>query len=155
MALEIERKFLVKEYIDFAKMSERSVEIRQGYLSANPDATVRVRTYGEEGFITVKSRTVGAVRHEWEYKIPIRDALEMLCLPGVRHIEKIRHYINYEGSMWEIDVFRGALTGLILGEIELPSDDAEFAMPPFVGKEVTHDVRYFNSSLMLNGVPEE
>lgn len=149
MGLEIERKFLVNETIDrFTPVS--SVRIVQGYLSANPDTVVRIRIYGDSAFMTVKTRNRGAVRNEWEYEIPVADAVEIIERTGIKTIEKIRHLVPFQGKDWEVDVFEGHLKGLVLAEIELESEDEKFELPPFVSTEVTHDVRYFNSSLIFS-----
>lgn len=148
MSKEIERKFLVRssEYRDLATQKK---EMMQGYLSLDPDATVRVRIVDEEAFITVKSRNKGAVRNEWEYSIPVDEGTEMLktCCKS-RLIEKTRYIVEAgDGLKWEIDEFHGSLDGLVVAEIELPEEDYPVILPEFVGKEVTGDPRYYNSSL--------
>lgn len=148
MSKEIERKFLVRssEYRDLAIQKK---EMMQGYLSLDPDATVRVRIVDEEAFITVKSRNKGAVRNEWEYSIPVDEGTEMLktCCKS-RLIEKTRYIVEAgDGLKWEIDEFHGSLDGLVVAEIELPEEDYPVILPEFVGKEVTGDPRYYNSSL--------
>ncbi|MCH5218998.1 MAG: CYTH domain-containing protein [Muribaculaceae bacterium] len=148
MSLEIERKFLVKE-TGFLKNAVSSVRIVQGYLSDNESGIVRVRIAGDKAFLTIKSRTVGVMRHEWEYQIPLIDAEEMLSMPGVRQITKLRYYVAYDGLTWEVDVFEGNLKGLILAEIEFEDENTKIHLPDFIGREVTNDVRYFNSSLVI------
>lgn len=148
MSKEIERKFLVRssEYRDLAI---RKKEMMQGYLSLDPDATVRVRIVDEKAFITVKSRNKGAVRNEWEYSIPVDEGTEMLktCCKS-RLIEKTRYIVEAgDGLKWEIDEFHGSLDGLVIAEIELPEEEYPVILPEFVGKEVTGDPRYYNSSL--------
>lgn len=148
MSKEIERKFLVRssEYRDLAIQKK---EMMQGYLSLDPDATVRVRIVDEEAFITVKSRNKGAVRNEWEYSMPVDEGTEMLktCCKS-RLIEKTRYIVEAgDGLKWEIDEFHGSLDGLVVAEIELPEEDYPVILPEFVGKEVTGDPRYYNSSL--------
>lgn len=145
---EIERKFLVNDHT-FITQASCTQEISQGYLSTHPDRTVRVRIANEQGFITVKTRNHGASRNEWEYEIPLADAREMLREAANGVLEKTRYIIPAEnGLKWEVDVFHGALDGLIIAEIELPSEDTPFQLPSFVGKEVTGDKRYYNSSLL-------
>ena len=147
MAKEIERKFLV-ENANFEAFSTRSYEITQGYLSRRVDATVRVRIRDDKAFLTVKGRNQGIVRDEWEYEIPVSDARDMLdrCAEGAV-LSKTRHIVPFEGHVWEVDVFHGSHEGLVVAEVELPSDDAEFPLPSFVGKEVTGDPRYYNSNM--------
>lgn len=147
MAKEIERKFLV-ENANFEAFSTRSYEITQGYLSRRVDATVRVRIRDDKAFLTVKGRNQGIVRDEWEYEIPVSDARDMLdrCAEGAV-LSKTRHIVPFEGHVWEVDVFHGSHEGLVVAEVELPSDDAEFPLPTFVGKEVTGDPRYYNSNM--------
>lgn len=148
MGLEIERKFLVKDKIVFGEIADKKSEIAQGYLSVNPDATVRVRRIDDSAVLTVKSRNRGACRREWEYAIPVEDAIEMLSLPGIKVLSKTRYYLERGGHVWEIDVFHGALEGLVLAEVELDSPDEFIDIPDFVGEEVTGDARYYNSNLM-------
>lgn len=152
MGKEIERKFLVKDN-SFIGMATDRKDIMQGYLSVNPDATVRVRVAGEKAFITVKGRNSGAVRDEWEYALPLSDAREMLqrCCSGC--IFKTRHIVPYGAREWEVDVFAGRLSGLVVAEVELDSADAAVVLPPFVGREVTGDVRYYNSVLSDSSAP--
>lgn len=147
MGKEIERKFLVHNN-SFKELAVRKIEIRQGYLSRAREATVRVRIFGEEAFLAVKGPNSGAVRSEWEYRIPVSDALEMLReVAQGRIIEKTRYIVEYDGHKWEIDEFHGCHNGLVTAEIELPCEDTQFTVPEFVGEEVTGDARYYNSNL--------
>ena len=146
MGKEIERKYLVKDD-SYLHMASGNVEIVQGYLSADADATVRVRLWGDKGRLTVKSRNRGAVRGEWEYSVPESDAREMLGLCGSRVLEKTRYQVPFCGRIWEVDVFHGRHTGLVLAEVELDSETQAYELPPFVGTEVTGDPRYYNSNL--------
>lgn len=150
MAKEIERKFLVTDP-GFKTAATSCREISQGYLCTDPDTTVRVRISGPQAWLTVKSRNHGAARGEWEYEIPADDAREMIaeCCGG-RVLEKTRYIVPAaeKGLKWEIDVFHGRHEGLIVAEIELPSEDTPFSLPAFIGKEVTGDVRYYNSVLI-------
>lgn len=146
MAKEIERKFLVKsrEY----RSCMRSINIiKQGYLSSQKEATIRVRIKDQSAYITIKGISNGATRDEWEYPIPMRDALEMLEICQGNIIEKKRYVIEYEGYVWEIDEFYGAHEGLIVAEIELSDEKETFPLPPFIGEEVTGNVYYYNSTL--------
>lgn len=146
MAKEVERKYLVIDD-SYKKIATNSYEITQGYLCRVPESTVRVRIKGHRAFLTVKGKTSGCVRDEWEYEIPLSDAREMLKLSSGGVLEKTRHIVNHEGKIWEIDEFHGRLAGLTVAEIELESPDEEFAIPPFAGKEVTGDPAYYNSNL--------
>ncbi len=146
MAKEIERKFLVIN--DMYRVEAVEVkEIAQGYLNRSPERTVRVRVSGENAWLTVKTRNVGAVRNEWEYAVPIADAREMLAAcEGI--VEKTRFIVPAHGGMyWEVDEFHGRHEGLRIAEIELPAEDTPFELPAFAGKEVTGDERYYNSNL--------
>lgn len=148
MAKEIERKFLTADSSYRAEAISRH-EIAQGYLSVNPDATVRVRIKDDEAYITVKSRNRGATRNEWEYRIDSSEARQMLdsCCQS-RLITKTRYIVPAEnGLKWEIDEFHGSLEGLVVAEIELPHEDTAFLRPPFIGEEVTGNPYYYNSSL--------
>lgn len=147
MAKEIERKFLVTSD-EYRGMSTEHHVIEQAYLSRDVRATVRVRIIGEKAFLTVKGRNEGAVRDEWEYEIPVEDARGMIerCSDG-RIIVKTRWIVDYQGMRWEVDEFGGEHKGLTVAEIELPTSGTEFDLPSFAGKEVTGDIRYYNSSL--------
>ena len=147
MAFEIEHKYLVVDD-SYKRMAESSVTIRQGYLNRNPERTVRVRTKGEHGFITVKGKNDGDTRLEFEYEVPLDDARRMLSLCELPILEKERYYVDFGGYRWEIDEFGGSLAPLVTAEIELPESRHDYPLPPFVGKEVTGDPRYYNSNLL-------
>ena len=150
MPVEIERKFLVSDD-SWRQLIHQSIEIRQGYLCKDIERTVRIRTWGTEGKITVKGKSVNGVRVEYEYNIPFDEATEMLdtlCLSRVIH--KRRHLINIDNYTWEIDQFLDHNHGLLLAEVELPSRDAFIHLPSWVGKEVTNDHRFQNSHLANN-----
>ena len=144
MAIEIERKFLVT---GDAWRSVEPVYYCQGYLNRDKARTVRVRIAGEQAFLTIKGTTQGASRSEFEYPIPIADARQLLALCAQPLIEKYRRNISFGGHVWEVDEFLGDNLGLVVAEIELPSETAEFGKPDWVGQEVTEDARYFNSNL--------
>ncbi len=146
MAVEIERKFLVTG--DDWRQDACGVRFRQGYLSTDPERTLRVRLEGEQGRLTIKGQTVGISRSEYEYEIPADEAAELLdnlCLQPL--VEKTRYRVEYAGRIWEIDEFYGPNAGLILAEIELETADAEFDIPEWVGQEVSDDPRYYNANL--------
>lgn len=146
MGAEIERKFLVigTEW----KRDSAGLHIRQGYLCHDPERVVRVRLAGETAWITIKGKTDGITRVEFEYGIPRADAacmLDVLCHKPI--IEKTRHTLRHAAHTWEIDEFHGANRGLVVAEVELGSEDEPFARPPWLGREVSDDARYFNSNL--------
>lgn len=150
MAVEIERKFLV-DIEKFNALSDKveSQLIKQGYIETASKAVVRVRVKGEEAFLTVKGETKGLSRLEFEYPIPMKDADAMLSeLCGGKTIEKRRHFIKFDGLLWEVDVFFGRHQGLVLAEVELDSEEQSVVLPEWVGEEVSYDVRYFNSNLI-------
>ncbi len=144
--IEIERKFLVVS--DEWKVHP-SVLVRQGYLSADPDRTVRIRTCGNKAWLTIKGATEGASRQEYEYPVPIEEAEALLKLCHLPLIEKYRFRVLHEGMVWEIDEFIKENSGLVVAEIELTSEQQKLARPEWLGAEVTHDARFYNSSLML------
>ena len=147
MAQEIERKFRVKEG---AWREAKGVRYRQGYLNSAKERIVRVRTIGDKGYLTIKGLTVGASRMEFEYKIALQDANELLNICEKPLIEKIRYTVEDGGMVWEIDEFAGDNQGLMVAEVELESEDQRFPKPDWIGKEVTDDPRYFNSNLIKN-----
>lgn len=148
MAKEIERKYLVTNDL-YKSMAHRVDDIEQAYLCAHPDATVRLRAFNDRGYITVKSRNAGAVRHEWEYEIPRSEVDEIIanCRHEGRLIHKKRYIVEYCDKRWEVDEFLGDLKPLVLAEIELSAPDEHLELPPFVGEEVTDNPAYFNSVL--------
>ncbi len=149
MALEIERKFLLKS--DVYRGLSTSKQIIQGYICSDKNRVVRVRIYGEHAYITLKNASVGFARNEFEYEIPLEDARMMLtelCEQPI--IEKVRYRYDYKGFCWEIDEFHAENEGLVVAEIELPTTDCEFEKPSFIGEEVTDDARYYNANLLKN-----
>jgi len=146
MAVEIERKFLVAGDFPF----EKSVPMLQGYLSRGKERTVRVRTEGGRAVITIKGATAGISRVEFEYEIPMSDALEMMKLATGSLVKKRRHYHQVGNHTWEIDVFEGENSGLVVAEIELQYEHEEFEKPDWVGAEVTRKLKYANSALSEN-----
>lgn len=146
MAIEIERKFLVAG--DSWRGLAAGVAYRQGYLVSGSGLTVRVRIAGDTGYLTIKGATSGIARSEFEYPIPLNDASEMLdTLCGRPIIEKVRHRIPWNGLIWEVDEFAGANQGLIMAEVELKDPNQIIQLPAWIGEEVSHDPRYFNSYL--------
>lgn len=147
MAKEIERKFLV---VGSAWRSlAQGTRYRQGYLNSDKARTVRIRTVGDQAFLTIKGPTIGMTRTEFEYPIPYDDCVTMLNdLAEQPVIDKIRYKIPMDGLIWEVDEFLGANEGLIVAEVELTSEDQAFEKPDWVGEEVSGDVRYYNSSLI-------
>jgi adenylate cyclase len=148
MGREIERKFLVKG--DGWRSAAKGTPFCQGYLSIVPERTVRVRSDGRRGWITIKGRSQGSERAEFEYEIPAADAdtmLRTLCRQPL--IEKTRYRVEHGGRVWEVDEFAGDNAGLVLAEIEL--DDAAEAvdLPDWVGREVTNSGRYTNARLSV------
>lgn len=146
MAYEIEHKYLVKDS-SYKEMAYGHETIRQGYLSREPERTVRVRTRGNAGFLTVKGKNSGDSRLEFEYQVPYADAEEMLrlCLPGI--VVKTRWLVSYGGNTWEVDEYHGAREGLTVAEVEIPSSEHKYELPPFAGENVTGRPEYYNSNL--------
>lgn len=148
MPQEIERKFLVTgEYKTEAYAHSRIV---QGYICSARGRTVRVRIRDGKGYLTIKgaSNASGTSRYEWEKELPLGEAEELLklCEPGV--IDKTRYLVRCGRHTFEVDEFYGENEGLVVAEVELTSEDEAFDKPHFIGKEVTGDIRYYNSQLM-------
>ena len=133
-------------------MAQKSVRVTQGYLSADKSATVRVRVWGDEAYLTVKGENRGIVRDEWEYPIPLDDAFQMLnrLVEGVV-VDKTRYLVEFNGGTWEIDEFHSPVSDLVVAEIELDHPGQEFDIPSFIGEEVTGDPRYYNSNIAKRG----
>jgi adenylate cyclase len=148
MAIEIERKFLVKG--DEWKSLAEGVLYRQGYLPTQSGVTVRVRIIGDRAYLTIKSPNVGNSRSEYEYPIPLEDGKEMLDnLCDRPLIEKIRYKIPHEDLIWEVDEFLGENQGLIIAEVELEEEDRIIKLPNWIDREVS-DSKYFNANLVKN-----
>ena len=149
MAIEIERKFLVKDK-PFS-IAKRSLKINQGYIINEKSKVIRVREKGDDYFLTIKGNNIGISRLEYDFPISKDDAKELIfhfCKTTL--IEKTRHYIKYKGHTWEVDEFHGKNNGLIVAEIELESEDEKFEIPDWVGEEVTQDDRYYNMNLAIH-----
>jgi adenylate cyclase len=147
MATEIERKFVVSGE-SWRRAVVREQQLQQGYLSSNAKATVRVRIFDDRtAVITLKGKTSGMSRAEFEYAIPLEDARELLEMARPNVIEKRRFDVAHDGLTWEVDVFEGRHAGLVLAEIELASESQSITMPDWAGAEVTADERYFNATL--------
>ena len=147
MAKEIERKFLV----DMTKLGvlPEGIPVKQGYVRTAGNASVRARLMGDKAFLTLKGRTVGNTRSEFEYLIPTEDAEQIIAeLCNGLTVEKHRHFIEHKGHIWELDIFAGDNEGLIVAEIELKSEDELFALPAWVTVEVSGEAKYYNSSLL-------
>ena len=146
MGTEIERKFLVVN--DSWKNDRSGLECRQGYLTSTEEISVRIRIMDDTARLNIKKKLSDIERLEYEYTIPMDDALEMLeetC--GDRVVTKTRYPVDYAGKTWEVDVFHDANEGLTVAEIELNSIDESFDLPPWAGEEVSHDPRYLNVNL--------
>jgi adenylate cyclase len=147
MATEIEHKFLLRDD-RWRSQVERSARLRQGYLISDARCSVRVRVAESQGFLNIKSGTLGIQRSEYEYPIPLAEAeeiLDTLCAKPL--LEKTRHYLKFDQHLWEIDEFSGENAGLIVAEVELSRIDEPFARPDWLGKDVSYDIRYYNSQL--------
>lgn len=151
MAQEIERKFLVQG--EFKSQAFQAERIIQGYLSSQPERTVRVRIRGDRGFLTIKGKSSenGVSRYEWEKEIPLAEALELMSLTEPGRIDKTRYLVRKGEHIFEVDEFYGENEGLILAEVELKDENEVFEKPEWLGTEVTGDLRYYNA--MLTGHP--
>lgn len=146
MATEIEHKYLVKNDT-YRSLATESWPISQGYLSRDPERTVRVRIKGDRGYLTVKGINRGAVRSEFEYEISKDDAETMLGMCVAPIVSKTRYIVPFGGHIWEVDEFSGALKGLVTAEIELNTEAESYDMPDFAGRNVTGDPAFYNSNL--------
>ncbi len=148
MAKEIERRFLVepRKWSDLGD----GLAIRQGYLSVSKICSVRVRTYGDRAFVTMKGATKGITRDEYEYEIPMTDATEILDnLCENPPIEKTRYRVVFKGHTWEVDEYAGANQGLTVAEVELKEPREQVELPDWVDREISGDPRYYNSNLSI------
>jgi adenylate cyclase len=148
VGVEIERKFLVCN--DTWRDGQSGTTYRQGYLCTSATLTARVRIAGTQGWLTLKGPVSGLSRLEYEYPIPMDEAAEMLArLCQTPLIEKIRYRVPYSGLIWEIDQFSGENAGLVVAEVELTREDQLVVLPPWVGRELTGDPRYYNACLAI------
>lgn len=150
MALEVEHKFLLAND-SWRDEVDHAVHYKQGYLGGSPLSSVRVRISDSHAWLNIKSATIGTSRQEFEYEIPLADAntiLDDLCHKPL--VEKIRHFVDHHGHVWEIDEFMGDNAGLIVAEVELSQIGESFAKPAWLGAEVTDDLRYYNNNLTKN-----
>lgn len=153
MAIEIERKFLLKNDA-WRGLVHHQIRIVQAYLNDakaveahREHCSVRVRIFGQDANLNIKSRELGAKRQEFEYPIPLADAESLMALSCEGMIDKTRHLVQYGAHLWEIDEFVGDNSGLIVAEIELSAENEQFALPEWVGIEVTQQLRYYNMAL--------
>jgi len=154
MAIEIEHKFLLASD-DWRSHVSRSIKYRQGYLSSQATSSIRVRISNDHAWLNIKTATIGTHRHEYEYEIPMADANEILThLCRKPLIEKTRHFVIDNDHLWEIDEFEGDNQGLIVAEIELDATGQLFSKPPWLGLEVTDDLRYYNNNLAIHPYSE-
>ncbi len=154
MPVEIERKFIASPSV--LALCRSGTHFVQGYLYTDDANTIRIRRAGERMLVTWKSPRRGACRDEIEFAIEPADGEELLArVPAGRRLEKTRYRVEHAGAVWEIDVFGGSLSGLILAEIELDREDQGVVLPPWVEREVTADARYRNSRLAAGALPEQ
>ena len=146
MSIEIERKFLAHPAV--LEHCRNGVRIVQGYLYTDAENTLRVRLMGDRYFVAWKGKRRGAVREEIEREVDAQLGAAILDTIAPRHrVEKVRHRIKSGGFTWEVDLFAGNLSGLILAEVELTREDEDVPLPAWIGREVTTDERYRNSRL--------
>jgi len=154
MAKEIERKFLIADAA-WRALAEAEIRIRQFYLAAGPGRTVRIRiSNGVEAALTLKFSGRGRGRDEFTYPVPLAEAEEMAAFALGRVIEKTRHHVRHGGYLYEVDVFSGELAGLVIAELETPDLVPSVGLPPWLGREVSHDPRFYNAQLALGDIPE-
>ncbi|QKC80906.1 CYTH domain-containing protein [Mesorhizobium sp. NZP2077] len=154
MGKEVERKFLVSSAA-WRDLAEAEIRILQFYLATAPGRTIRIRiSDGASAKLTLKFGSKARERDEFEYPIPLAEAVEMLDFALGRVIEKTRHHVRHRGHLYEVDVFGGALAGLVVAELETPEDVPDEMLPNWLGREVTGEQKFYNASLALGGIPE-
>jgi adenylate cyclase len=150
MATEIERKFLIRDE-SWRNVVRASHRIIQGYLANTDRGSMRVRINGDKASLNIKSMTLGIRRSEFDYPIPVDEAnflLQDMCMKPL--ITKVRHLVDFGGHTWEVDEFEGENQGLVVAEVELGDGNEKFEKPPWLGREVSHDPRYYNVCLVEN-----
>ena len=154
MAKEIERKFLVASD-GWRERADKGIDLRQAYVVTMDDRSLRVRIHGNKwARLTIKIGKSALVRNEYEYDVPMDDAREMLTQAVGIVIEKRRYRVPYRGFVWEVDVYEGALKGLVVAEVEMKRETDLPALPNWIGREVTGDRRYSNQALATEGLME-
>ena len=144
---EIERRFLVRG--DAWRRGVQGTFYRQGYLVASDDCVVRVREAGEKAWLTIKGRREGLSCPEYEYPLPLSEAIDMLQNICMRpFIEKTRYSLDFKGMVWVVDEFEGENKGLVIAEVELAQEHQVVELPPWTGREVSFDPKYLNMNLM-------
>ena len=146
--IEIERKFLLKDEVREVLKDMTPIHISQAYLVNEKSKSVRVRIMNDLAYLTVKSDMIGITRSEYEYEIPVQEALSMIKSFELKVLQKVRYKLEFHSKTWEIDVFEGALKGLVLAEIELQNENESFERPLWIGEEVTFDPTYLNANLI-------
>lgn len=148
MGIEIERKFLVDHEKWKTADKPEGQKMQQGYILDEQDRTIRLRIAGDIAYLTFKCGK-GISRHEFEYEVPANEAADLFEQFVKAGLEKTRYKVPHAGKLWEVDVFEGDNEGLIVAEIELNAEDEQFELPPWAGAEVSHEGRYYNSSLSV------
>lgn len=156
MSIEVERKFLLRKGVDLPD-SDRVLHMTQGYLASDKEMSVRIRIIDDsEAYLTIKQNKhdTFSMRTEFEYPIPVEDAMEMLKASPFLPIVKQRHVVNMGDVKWELDFFEELNEGLITAEVELPSLNTPVVLPEWIGCEVSNDIRYLNSQLAIHPYQE-
>ncbi|RCL76346.1 MAG: CYTH domain-containing protein [Flavobacteriales bacterium] len=146
--VEIERKYLVRETVSKHIDKVKPLHITQAYLVNEKSKSVRVRIMNDRAFLTIKSDIKNLTRSEYEYEIPVNEALSLIEVFDLKVLNKLRYKIEYHLKTWEIDVFQGKLEGLVIAEIELEKEDEKFEIPEWVDHEVTFNPTYLNANLI-------
>lgn len=145
---EIEYKFIVDKKLWDQEDKPKPTRIVQGFLSKSENLVIRIRIKGEKGYLTIKGKSEGITRTEFEYEIPVSEAEKILSEFTNKFIEKDRYEFQYKGKTWEVDEFHGKLEGLIIAELEVNSETEQFDLPPWAIKDVSTDPNYFNAVLI-------
>ena len=154
MAKEIERKFLVRDE-SWKRTASEGSKIRQAYIMAMDGRNMRVRVRdSKRATLTIKAGGHGLTREEFEFDVPVKEAMPLFALKIGNLIEKTRYKVKHARHVWEIDVYGGALAGLIVAEVEMESETENPEIPGWVGPELTGNSAYSNQSLALKGLPE-
>ena len=153
MVLEIERKFLVRDE-SWRAHCVRQHEIRDGLIAIADGRKVRVRICDQRATLTVKTKTESLANNEFEYEIPLSDAEELLAHHCLRDaLAKTRYVVPHGRDVWHVDSYKGILEGVVLAEVELPSETADLVLPPWIGREVTGNPDYKKINMVDKRMP--
>ncbi|MFC1664755.1 adenylate cyclase [Pseudomonadota bacterium] len=153
--LEIERKFLANSLPDDLDR-DGGIKICQGYIAFEGSTEVRVRSYGDQFFLTVKEGS-GLTRREYEHELETTEFEAFWSFTAGKRLEKVRYLVPYGELTIEFDIYQGDLAPLLVAEVEFASEEesVKFVIPSFLGEEITTHTAYKNRKLAIHGLQDD